>query len=161
MNIFTVSATTLKYLIKLWPPLWFTGIRFDHISADFRHIRTVMTLRFYNKNLNGVQFGGNLFAMADPCLMMMIARNLGPEYRVLDKAGDIDFIKPGISKVTANFYLTDADLDDIRQRTNDGKKYFKEFVIDIVDDNKQPVARVVRTVYIRKNLLQQDNHKAT
>jgi hypothetical protein len=152
MNFFTVSATTLKWLFRLWPPLWFTGIRFEHISADFRHVRTAMPLRLYNKNLHGLQFGGNLYTMTDPCYLMMVLRNLGKDYRVLDKSAYIDFIKPGTSTVVANFYLTDADLEDIRQHTNNGEKYFKEFSINITDQHNTVVAKVIKTIYIRKKV---------
>lgn len=134
----------------LWPPLWFTGIRFDYISPDFRHIRMTMSLRFYNKNLHGIQYGGNLYSMTDPCHIMMVLRNLGPSYRVLDKGAKIDFIKPGTSKVTADCIVTEEDFVDIQNKTASGEKYFKDFSVDIKDDKGVIVAKVVKTVYIRK-----------
>jgi hypothetical protein len=52
----------------------------------------------------------------------------------------------------ANFYLTDADLEDIRQHTNNGEKYFKEFSINITDQHNTVVAKVIKTIYIRKKV---------
>ena len=81
---------------------------------------------------------------------MMILRNLGKGYRVLDKAGSIDYVKPGVGTVIANFYLTEADIADIKHHTAEGEKYFKVFHVDIVDEQGGIVAKVERTVYIRK-----------
>ena len=150
MNFFTTSASKIKWIMHLWPPFWFTGIRFDDISDDFRYIRISMPLRFYNKNLHGLQFGGSLYAMTDPCYLMMLLRNLGTGYRVLDKAAYIDYIKPGTSKVMAEFRLTDEDLKDIIAKTASGEKYFKDFNIEIKDTNNELVAKVVKTLYIRQ-----------
>jgi acyl-coenzyme A thioesterase PaaI-like protein len=134
----------------LWPPLWLTGIRFDHISHDFHHIRMTMALRFYNKNLHGIQYGGNLYSMTDPCHIIMILRNLGPSYRVLDKSAQIEFIKPGTSKVTANCIITEEDLVDIKEKTAGGEKYFKDFSVDIKDEAGELVATVIKTIYVRQ-----------
>ncbi len=150
MNFFAISGTTLKRIMHFWPPLWFTGISFEHISPDYRHIRVAMAFRFYNKNLHGLQYGGNLYSMTDPCHIMMILRNLGPTYRVLDKGASIDFIRPGLSKVTADCMITEADLEDIKANTVNGDKYFKDFEIEIKDANNEIVAKVIKKMYIRK-----------
>ena len=150
MNFFTASPTFVKWLLRFWPPFWFTGIRFEHISSDFRSIRTSMPLRFYNQNLHGYQFGGSLFSMTDPCYLMIIWRNLGRDYRVLDQSAQIEFLKPGTKQVYADFHLSDEDLADIRQQTMHGEKYLKEFCVDIFDLDQLHVARVKRVVYIRK-----------
>jgi hypothetical protein len=42
--------------------------------------------------------------------------NLGGDYIVWDKAAHIRFRKPGKAKVRAEFRLTDAQLDDIREQ---------------------------------------------
>ncbi len=150
MNFFAVSGNTLKRIMHFWPPLWFTGISFEHISPDYRHIRVAMAFRFYNKNLHGLQYGGNLYSMTDPCHIMMILRNLGPTYRVLDKGASIDFIRPGLSKVTADCIITEEDLEDIKANTANGEKYFKDFEIEIKDEDNELVAKVIKKMYIRK-----------
>lgn len=88
--------------------------------------------------------------MADPCYLMMLLRNLGKGYRVLDKAASVDYIKPGTGTVVADIRLTDDDLDDIYRHTESGDKYFKNFTIDICDMEGELVAQVVKTLYIRK-----------
>lgn len=111
-----------------------------------------MALRFYNKNIIGIHYGGNLFSMTDPCFMMMLMRNMGNNYKVIDQSGAIEFIKPGRGTVTANCYLLQEDVDDIIMATKSGDKYFKNFSIDIVDEQSEVIARVKRSIYIRKRL---------
>lgn len=140
----------LRLLMPWWPPYWGTGIKVDYVSEDYREIVVSMKLSWYNRNYVGTHFGGSLFAMTDPFYMLMVHKALGNQYYVWDKAGHIDFIKPGRSKVTARFLLTDAMLEDIRRNTAGGDKYFVDFKVEIKDETEERIAEVVRTLYIRK-----------
>ncbi len=144
----------MAHLISLWPPFWFTGIRFTYISQDARTIIVRLALRFYNKNVVGIQYGGNLFSMTDPVYMIMLMKNLGEDYRVIDQSASIESIKPGIGPVTANCYLHDAEIKEIVEATKNGEKCLKTFLIEIVDKQGEPVAKVTRVVYIRQKLKQ-------
>jgi acyl-coenzyme A thioesterase PaaI-like protein len=139
-----------KYLLRLWPPYWGMGIRIEHVSEDFRQIVVTMKFAWWNRNYVGTQFGGSLFAMTDPFYMLMLHKALEPDYFVWDKGACIDFIKPGKSKVRARFEIDDAMLEDIRRHTARGEKYFKDLSLDIVDASGEVVARVKRTLYLRK-----------
>ena len=75
-----------------------------------------MKLRFWNRNYVGTHYGGSLYSMADPFYMLMLMENLGRDYIVWDKAASIRFRKPGKGRVKAEFRLTDAQLDDIREK---------------------------------------------
>jgi hypothetical protein len=75
---------------------------------------------------------------------------MGGEYRIIDKSASIEFVKPGVGSVTANCYLQPEEIEDIIAATKNGDKYFKNFSIDITDQGNEVVARVKRSVYIRK-----------
>lgn len=150
MNFLTMPSWLVRWGINFWPPLLFAGIRVLQISEDYRYTKVTMPLRFYNKNILGIQYGGSLFSMTDPWLMSMLWQNLGSDYRVVDKAASIDFIKPGKSRVSAEFVITEADLMDIKQQTAEGEKYLKTFTVHIKDSEDQLVAEVLRTIYIRR-----------
>ena len=145
-----VNARWFRRLINLWPPYWGTGICVSRISPDFKRITVTMKMRWYNKNAVGKHFGGSLFSMTDPFHMLMLMKNLGEGYRVLDKAGGIEFLKPGIGTVTAEFLLTVDTLDQIRKKTASGDKYFRDFTVTIRDERGEAVARVTKTVYVKK-----------
>lgn len=112
-----------------------------------------MALRFYNRNAVGIQYGGNLFSMTDPCYMLMLMRNLGSAYKIIDQSAAIEFIHPGLGTVTASCTLSQADVDEILLATATGDKYLKTFYIDIYDKQQELVAKVKRVVYIRKKLI--------
>lgn len=145
-----MKAGTFRRLANLWPPLFFAGIHATRISEDYRRVDVAMKLRWYNRNYVGTQFGGSLFAMTDPWYMLMLMHNLGRDYFVWDKQAEIEFIAPGRGEVTAHFCLDDELIHTIRTYTSNGDKYLPRFTIDIIDADHQLVARVERTLYVRK-----------
>ena len=144
-----MKPQTVRRFINLWPPLLFNSIRAT-IREDFRQVDVVLKLHWFNRNNVGAHFGGNLFAMTDPWYMLMLMQNLGKDYFVWDKAANIDFISPGRGKVTAKFMLTEETINVIRNNTASGEKYFPTFDIEILDENKKIVARVHKTLYIKR-----------
>jgi hypothetical protein len=143
----------LKLLINLYPPYWGTGITVRSISPDFREICVQMKMRGYNRNYVNTHFGGSLYAMTDPFYMIMLMHILGKEFIVWDKSAHIDFIKPSQGTVTARFLINEEQLKTIRNNTSNGQKYFAEFSVDIENEAGEKVARVVKTLYVRKKAI--------
>lgn len=143
-------AWLLKLLLNIWPPFYFSSIKVVHLSADFRTAKVQLKLSVFNRNAVGVHFGGSLFAMTDPFYMLMILACLGDEYIVWDKSADIDFIKPGKGKVTAEFLITPTLIEDIITHTANGEKYLPELLVYVKDESGDVVAKLNRTLYIRK-----------
>jgi hypothetical protein len=81
--------------------------------------------------------------------MIMVMHNLGPDFLVWDKAAEIEFVAPGRGAVTAEFTLTDPQLDDIRRNAGDGK-YLPWFPVDVKADDGSIVARVRKQLYVRR-----------
>ena len=142
----------LKRRLNLYPPYWGTGIVVKKISPDFREAIVQMKMAWYNRNYVNTHFGGSLYSMTDPFFMLMLMQILGKEYIVWDKAAYIDFVKPGRGTVTAKFVINKEQIDDINAKTADGQKYFPEFTVDIKDQTDNIVARVVKTLYVRKKV---------
>lgn len=143
-------AGTLKRILNLYAPYLGAGIRVRHIAEDFSRIHVTMGLRWYNRNYVGTQFGGSLYSMTDPFMMLMLMQRLGRDYIVWDKSAEIDFIRPGTGRVSAVFTLDDDRLDAIRAATSDGEKHLPQWQIDVVDENGEAVARITKTLYIRR-----------
>lgn len=140
----------LKVGMNLWPPFVGAGIRVRRIAADFRRIDVEMPLRLYNRNYYGSQFGGSLYAMADPFFALMVLHNLPEEFVVWDKAAAIEFVAPGRSRMQATFVVTQQDLDHITRMTANGDKHLHLFRTDIVDREGLIVAKVEKIVYVRR-----------
>ncbi len=144
-----------KLLSNLYPPYWGTGIRVSKISADCRELMVQMKLHWYNRNYVKTHFGGSLYAMTDPFLMLMLMQVLGREYIVWDQTARIEFIKPGRGTVRVKFLITDDDVTTIKACTAHGEKYLPEFTVAIRDDAGETVCRVTKTLYVRRK--QRDN----
>lgn len=152
-NFLTRFARTprgLRWFLNLYGPYLGAGVRVDYLAEDFRELKVSMGLHWYNRNYVGTHFGGSLYSMVDPFYMLMVMNVVGQDYIVWDKAADIDFIKPGTGRVHAHFQLTDVMLEEIYQHTADGNKYLPCWPVTIVNDAGETVARINKTLYIRK-----------
>ena len=126
------------------------GIRIKEISDDYRHLVVSMKLRRYNRNYVGTHYGGSLFSMTDPFYMVMLLNILGPKYYVWDKTSKIDYVAPGKTEVFAKFQLSEDQIRDIVKRSSDVAPLYVDFKVDILDTNGDVVAKVDKTLYIRK-----------
>lgn len=140
----------LKIAINLYPPFRGAGIKVNYVSPKFNEVEVQLRLNFGNRNYVNTQFGGSLYAMTDPWYMLMLMRQLGSNCIVWDKSATIEFVKPGLGKVTAVFKVTDTDLEAIQELLTHNKKTDYTFNEDIVDEVGQVVARVHKVLYIRK-----------
>jgi acyl-coenzyme A thioesterase PaaI-like protein len=145
-----LGPALLRRAMNLWPPFLGAGIKVTRIAADYRDIEVRLDLRLFNRNYVGTHFGGSLYAMTDPFFMLMMLHNLGPDYVVWDKAGSIEYVKPGRAAVHAHFQLPPAELSRARRATTHGRKYEPTFHVAIVDAKGEVVARVTKTLYVRK-----------
>ncbi len=100
-----VTPKLLKLMLNLYPPYLGTGIKIDYISEDWREIHTSLSLRWFNRNAVGTHFGGNLYSMIDPHVMLLLIQLLGKEYWVWDKSAEIEFIKASNQKVTSKIKI--------------------------------------------------------
>ena len=109
-----------------------------------------MKLRWYNINIMKVHFGGSLYSMTDPHLMLMLMQVMGKEYQVWDKAAEIEFVAPGRGTVYSDLRISDKDLESIYYHTQNGDKYFHPFEVAVMDTSGNLVATVKKVLYIRK-----------
>ncbi len=145
-----MNPNTLRHGMNLWPPFLFTGIHVTEISPDWRRVRVELRARPWNRNFVGTHFGGSLFAMTDPFRMIPMLHCLGRDYIVWDKAGEIEFVKPGKGTVEAVFQLGESALDEIRAATANGEKALRWFENAVTDAEGEIVARVRKQLYVRR-----------
>ena len=146
----TKSSHALRRWINLWPPFLGAGIRVTRIAPDMKAVDVEMKLRWWNANYVGTHFGGSLFALTDAFYMLMLMANLGRDYIVWDKAASIRYRKPGKGAVHAEFRLSDAQLDDIREKLKTLEKYEPTFQVEVKDESGEVVAAVEKLLYVRK-----------
>lgn len=144
-----MSPRLLRHLFNVWPPFLLSGIHVTHLGADWRSAEVELRMRPWNRNYVGTHFGGSLFAMTDPFWMILALRALGEDYVVWDKAGEIEFVKPGRGTVRCRFDLTDAVLDELRAEAADGGKVLRWMDCPVIDAEGDVVARVRKQLYVR------------
>ena len=139
----------LKLRINTYAPYIGAGIKIEHINLDQGLCVVNMGLNSLNKNIVGTQFGGSLYSMVDPFYMLMLMHQLGSSYVVWDKSSHIEFIAPGLSKVTARMKIPSAEIITIQELAKEGKPVFRKYKVDIVDEQQKVIATVTKTLYIR------------
>ena len=140
----------IRRTINWYPPFLGAGIKVRRISPDWHEVDVEMKLHWWNRNYVGTHFGGSLYVMADPWYMVMLINLLGRDYIVWDKAATIRFRRPGKGTVRAEFRLTDAQLDDIREKLKTQPKYEPTFTVQVKDAAGEVVAEVEKLLYVRR-----------
>jgi hypothetical protein len=54
--------------------------------------------------------------------------------------------------VHASFELTQSQIDEIINAAESGNKVLRDFVVDVKDREEDVVARITKTLYIRKKI---------
>lgn len=144
------TPNKLKFFLNFYPPYIGAGVRIEHISEDWRELVVSMKLRWYNRNAVGTHFGGSLYSMIDPHIMLLLMRILGKDYLVWDSAAQIKFLRPGRGKVTARIYIDDEQINTIKRETEAGEKYFPEFTVQVVDEDGTLVSESKKILYVKK-----------
>ena len=148
-----MNPKLLQHGMNLWPPFIGAGIKVEHIGKDYKTARVRLRMGVANRNIVGVHFGGSLFAMTDPFFMILVRNQLGKGYVVWDQSAKIDFLKPGKGTVRAEFEITDAEVKEIVSAAANGQKVLRDFSVEVKDAGGDVVARVVKTLYVRKKQL--------
>ena len=139
----------VRRLIWIYPPFLFSGIGVRCLSKEPLVYRTTLKCRFWNQNAVGTHFGGSLYAMTDPFYMLILMEALGKDYVVWDQASTIEYLHAGRKKVSAHFEIPPEKVEAIRLQANE-ETIRPVFTVEIKDEDDTVVARVHKTIYVRK-----------
>ena len=139
-----------RLLFNLYPPLLGAGIRVTRIQPDWKELDVEMRLRWWNANYVGTHYGGSLYSLADPFLMVMFIEILGQDYVVWDKAASIRFRRPGRGTVCAKFRIGEEQVAEIRTALENENKIEREFIVGVKDQDGELIAEVKKLLHFRK-----------
>jgi hypothetical protein len=88
--------------------------------------------------------------MADPFFMVILIQNLGKDYIVWDKSASIRFKKPGRGTVSANFRLSQEQIQEIKQALNSQEKIERVFTVEVKDESGNVIAQIEKLLHIRR-----------
>jgi len=140
----------MKFLLNIYPPYLGAGVKIEYIRDDWKELKVSMVLRWYNRNAVGTHFGGSLYSMTDPHIMLLLMNSLGRDYIIWDKSAWIDFIKATKKRVYCTVTVTDEIINEIKEKTANGQKFYPEFNLDIVDIDENLIAKVKKVLYVRR-----------
>lgn len=139
----------IKFM-SFWPPFVGAGVHVKKVAPNFDYIDVEMKLRFWNSNYVGTHFGGSMYSMTDPFIMLILIQKLGRDYIVWDKAATIRFKKPGKGRIRARFTVTESELASIKEQAAKEYKVEPVFVVQILDEQNEVVAEVEKILYVRR-----------
>jgi hypothetical protein len=84
--------------------------------------------------------------------MLLLLNTLGNEFIVWDKAGRINYVKPGRTTVTAEFFLKDDLVSSLRSMKPNEKRVF-DLPVNVKDINGDVIAEIIKTLYVRRKEL--------
>ncbi|MGC4117075.1 MAG: YiiD C-terminal domain-containing protein [Myxococcales bacterium] len=142
------KGRALARLLNVYPPYLGAGVRVREVDSHTFDVS--MRLRPWNQNYFGTHFGGSLYSMCDPFFALVLARELGPEYVVWDKAAAIRFLKPGKGTVRARFAVPPERVHEIRAKLEHARKDEPRFTAQVLDAAGDVVAEVDKHLYVRK-----------
>lgn len=133
-----------------YPPYVAAGIRVPICDPAGGVYKAEMRLAFYNRNALGTHFGGSLYSMCDPFFALILMEQLGRDYEVWDKSAQIGFVRPGRGRVSATFQIQPGKVAEIREAAEAGETVEPMFTVEVTDESDNVVARVTKTVHVRK-----------
>lgn len=140
----------IRWGFNFFPAYRATGGRITYIAEDFREVRVRLPLNGKTRNIVGTLYGGSMYAAVDPIYMVMLMRNLGPDFVVWDKAASIRFKKPGRSTLYARFELDAGELDAIRTGLKHAASIDRQYSVVLADAQGIPHALIEKVLYIRR-----------
>jgi len=146
-----LGPRAMLHAARVYPPFLGAGIRVTHADPGLRSLTVEMPLRPWTRNYVGTHFGGSLYMMCDPFFMIMVMENLGRGYVVWDRSAEITFLRPGRSRVRAEFRVTEEELEAIRAAVARDGRAAPRFEVTVTDAAGEAVARVRKELSVRVN----------
>ena len=112
------SAARMRFLLNLYPPFLFQGIRVLSIDENFHAARVRVVKSLLTRNVMGTTFGGSLMSAADPLFPLLYWRSLvkkGEHLSVWLKSLDSSFLVPATESVYLDFRLDPEKLEAARR----------------------------------------------
>jgi acyl-coenzyme A thioesterase PaaI-like protein len=150
-----------RWRFNFFPAYRGTGARITYIAEDWREVRIKLGLNWRTRNLVGTIFGGSLYGAVDPLYMVMLIRNLGPDYIVWDKAATIRFKKPGRQTLYARFVVDEEELRTIQSELAHRPSLDRTYQIDLTDAEGNVHASVEKVIYIARKTNQPNQGEKT
>ena len=145
-----ISPSKILKFMSYWPPYLASGVKVKSVNEDFTEIIVSMVQRKTNTNYVGSHYGGSLYSMCDPFFMFILLHHLKDDHIVWDQSASIDFIKPGHGTVTAKHYIPLEYIEKLKSQALEKFSLRPKFKVNVTDSSGAVVAKIEKTLYIRR-----------
>jgi acyl-coenzyme A thioesterase PaaI-like protein len=146
----SLRTRLLRLAFNFYPCYRRTGGRITYIARDHTEVRVKLPLDWRTRGYWGTLFGGSMYGAIDPILVVMLARRLGPDYVVWDKAATIEFRRPGRGTLFARFRIEDAEIEELRLALAREPKLDRTFAVQLTDADGLVHAAFTKTLHLRR-----------
>jgi hypothetical protein len=147
-----ISENILKWVMRLYPPMFFQRIWVKKIHKDFKGIDVKINRSLFTTNFGKSIFGGTIFSATDPFYALLfgqLMKRKGFRVTVWLKSAQINYLKPGRTNLNFTIQITDDMISEVEIALQQQGKFIKSYPIDIFDSSGQRCASAINEVYIR------------
>ncbi len=148
----TISENTLKWLMRLYPPMLFQRIWVKKIHKGFRGIDVKINRSLVTSNLGSSTFGGTIFSATDPFYALLFGQLMqrkGFKITVWLKSAEIEYIKPARTDLHYTILINEAMIEEASNALRTEGKFIKTYPIEIFNTKQELCATALNEVYIR------------
>lgn len=148
-----LSENTLKWAMRLYPPLLLQRIWVKKIYKAFKGADVKINRSLFTLNFGKAIFGGTIYSAIDPLYAMLfgqILRNKNYHVSVWLKSGSIQFLKPGRSDLFYSIHITDAMINEIETELDTKGVFVKTYTIQVYSKKNELTALAKNEIYITK-----------
>jgi acyl-coenzyme A thioesterase PaaI-like protein len=146
----SLHTRLLRLALNFYPCYRRTGARVTYIAHDYAEVRIKLPLNWRTRGYWGTMFGGSMYGAIDPVLLVMLARRLGPDYIVWDKAATIEFRRPGRGTLFARFRIADEEVAELRRALAQEPKLERTYELQLTDATGIVHAAFTKTLHFRR-----------
>jgi hypothetical protein len=147
-----VTENTLKWAMRLYPPLLLQRIWVKKIDAGFRGAEVKINRSLLTLNFGKAIFGGTIYTATDPFYAMLFGQVLthkGYRITVWLKSAGIQFLKPAITDLYYRIVITDGMVAEAERELNDKGVFVKTYAVEIYNTEKVLCALAKNEIHIR------------
>lgn len=147
-----VSENTLKWGMRLYPPLLLQRIWVKKIDKGFRGAEVKINRSLVTLNFGKAIFGGTIYTAADPFYAMLfgqVLKHKGYHISIWLKSAGIQFLKPARTDLHYRIAITDDMVADAEAELNSKGVFVKTYPIEIYTTEGILCALAKNEIYIR------------
>ena len=148
-----VSESTIKWLMRLYPPMLLQRIWVQKIYKGFKGAEIKINRSLFTLNFGKAIFGGTIFSATDPfyaILFGQILKHKGYNITVWLKSAGIRYLKPGRSDLYYCIAITDEMINEVELELNTKGVFVKTYPIEVYCKSGELCAVAKNEIYIRK-----------